>query len=56
MLELTTSKRTTDHTDYLIINLGTIIALASMTYIANLDAYECHLGSEKALNDFIDER
>jgi hypothetical protein len=37
------------------LDLKTIIALASMTYITNLDAYECHQGDEKVFNDFIDE-
>ena len=26
-----------------------------MTYIANLNAYECHLGDEKIFINFIDE-
>jgi hypothetical protein len=35
--------------------LETIIALASMSYIVNLDAYELHPGDEKVCNDFINE-
>ena len=31
------------------VDLETIIASASMTYIINLDAYECHWGMEKSL-------
>jgi hypothetical protein len=33
--------------------LETVIALASMTYIVNLDAYEFHLKDEKVFNYFI---
>jgi hypothetical protein len=32
-----------------------IIALASMTYIIDLNAYELHPGDEKVLDDFINE-
>jgi hypothetical protein len=32
-----------------------MIALASMTYIINLDAYELHVGDEKVFNNFINE-
>ena len=35
--------------------LETIIALAFMTYIVNLDGYELHMGDEKLLNTFIHE-
>jgi len=35
------------------IDLATIIPLAIMTYITNLDAYELHLGDEKVFNGFI---
>ena len=35
--------------------LKIIIALASMTCIANLDAYELYLGDKKVFNYFIDE-
>ena len=37
------------------VDLETIIALAFMTYIIDLDAYELHLGDEKIFNDFINE-
>jgi hypothetical protein len=49
------NKWTYDHADHLMVDLETIIALAFMTYIANLDAYECHPGDKNFLNDFIDE-
>ena len=35
------------------VDLETIIALASMTYIIDLDAYELHPGDEKVLINFI---
>ena len=37
------------------ISLETIIALASMTYIADLNAYELHPGDEKIFNNFNNE-
>ena len=37
------------------VDLATIIALAFMTYIKNLDANELHPRDEKVLNNFIDE-
>jgi hypothetical protein len=37
------------------VDLQTIIALAFMTYIVDLDAYECHLGDEEVFNKYIDE-
>ena len=38
------------------LDLNTIITLASMTYIADLDAYECHWGGDgKVFNYFIDD-
>ena len=37
------------------VDLEAITALAFMTYIANLDAYELHPEDEKILNDFINE-
>ena len=37
------------------VDLETIISLASMTYIVDLDAYVLHPGDEKVLNNFIDE-
>lgn len=39
----------------LMVDLNLRIALVYVTYIANLDAYELHLGDEKVFNDFIDE-
>ena len=41
--------------DHLVVDLETIIALASMTYIMNLDAYALHLEDEKVVNDFMKE-
>ena len=35
------------------VDLETIIALASMTYIAYLDAYELHPRDDKIFNNFI---
>ena len=37
------------------VDLETIIGLASMTYIVEIDAYELHLGDEKFFNDFSNE-
>ena len=37
------------------VDLETIVALAFMTYIGDLDAYELHPGDEKAFNNFINE-
>ena len=37
------------------VDLVTIIALAIMTYIGELDVYELHPGDEKKINDFADE-
>ena len=51
----TNNKWTYDFTDHLMVELETIIALATMTYIAELDAYELHLGDEKNFNDFANE-
>ena len=42
--------------DHLMVDLETIIALASMTYVIDLDAYELHLGDEQVFIDFINER
>lgn len=39
----------------LMVDLEAIVTLASMTYISNLDAYELHLGNEKAFNNFINK-
>ena len=44
----TNNKWTYDLTNHLMVDLETIIALASMTYIVDLDAYELHLGDEKS--------
>ena len=41
-----------DIMDHLMVYLETVIALASMTYIINLDAYEVPPRDEKALNNF----
>ena len=35
---------------------GDIIALASMTYIVDLNAYVLHMGDSKVFNNFINER
>ena len=45
----TNNKWTYDHIDHLMIDLETIITLACMTYIVDLDAYECHWGVMKNL-------
>ena len=39
----------------MMLDIEIIIALAFMTYIANLDTYELHPGDEKVFNDFINE-
>ena len=36
-------------------DLETVIALASMTYIIELNAYELHRGDEKVFNNFMNE-
>ena len=36
-------------------DLETVIALASMTYIIELNAYELNLGDEKVFNNFMNE-
>ena len=51
----TNNKWTYDLTDHLIVDLETIIALAFMTYIINLNAYELHPEDEKIFNVFINE-
>ena len=38
----TYNKWTYDHTNHVMIDLETIITLACMTNIVDLDAYECH--------------
>jgi hypothetical protein len=37
------------------VDLETIIALATMTYIGESNVYELHSGDEKVFNDFADE-
>ena len=37
------------------VDLETIIAIDSMTYITNLDAYELHLEDEIIINNFNNE-
>jgi hypothetical protein len=44
-----------DLMDHLMEDWETIIALAFMIYIIELDAYELHLGDEKVFNNFINE-
>ena len=44
-----------DLTDHLMVDLETIIALATMTYIGESNVYELHPGDEKVFNDFADE-
>ena len=51
----TNNKWTYNLTDHLIIDLETMIELASMTYIADIDAYELHPGDEKTFNNFSNE-
>ena len=41
--------------DHLMVDLETIIALATMTYIGESNVYELHSGDEKVFNDFADE-
>ena len=40
---------------HLMVSLETIIALAFMTNIADMDAYELHPGDEKIFNNFNNE-
>jgi hypothetical protein len=49
----TNKKWTHDLINHLMIYLKTIIVLAFMTYIVDLDAYELHHGDEKIFNDYI---
>ena len=51
----TNNKWTYNLTDHLMVDLETMIVLASLIYIANLDAYELHPGNEKIFNDFVNE-
>lgn len=48
-------KSTYDLTFHLMVTLATVISLASMMDIANLDTYESHSSDEKVFDDFIDE-
>jgi hypothetical protein len=50
------NKWTYDLTGHVMVYLETIIALAFMTYIVDLFAYELHPGDEKVFNDFINAR
>ena len=49
------NKWTYDLIDHLMVDLETIIALATMTYIGESNVYELHPGDEKVFNDFADE-
>ena len=51
----TNNEWTYDLTDHLMVDLEIIIALASMTYIIDLDAYKLHPGDEKVFNGNINE-
>jgi hypothetical protein len=51
----TDNKWTYNLTDHLMLDFETIIALASMIYITNSDAYELHPEDGKVFNDFINE-
>ena len=46
---------TFDLNDHLMVDLETIIALATMTYIGESNVYELHPGDQKISNDFADE-
>ena len=37
----------------MMVDFETIIALASLTYIVDLDVYESHMGDENIFKDFI---
>ena len=50
----TNNKWTYDLTDHLMIYLEMIIALASMIYIVDLDAYELNPGDEKSSMTFFE--
>ena len=51
----TNNKWTYDLMDHLMLDLETIIALVSITYIIDLDVYEPHLGDEEVFNVFVNE-
>jgi hypothetical protein len=46
---------TYDLTNYLMAELGTVIALATMIYILDFLLYELHSISERMFNDFIND-
>ena len=47
---------TYDLTDHLMVELETIIALATMTYIVETNLYELHPMDERVFNDFINDK
>ena len=51
----TNNKWTYDLTDHLMVEQETMIALASMTCVVDLDAYGLHLGDKQVFNNFINE-
>ena len=55
MLLRTDNQWTYDLVSYLMVGLDRIFALASMTYIVDLDACELNAGNEKVFNDCINE-
>ena len=51
----THNKWTYNLTNHLMVYLERVIALASMTYVVDLDACELHRGDKNVFNDFINE-
>ena len=51
----TNNKWTYDLTCHLVVYLETIIVIAFVTYIVDLDAYKLHQGDEKVFSNFINE-
>ena len=51
----TNNEWTYNFMEHLIIDLETIVALASVTYIVDLDAHELHPGDKKVFKIFINE-
>ena len=51
----TKNKWTYELTNHLVVDLKTIIALAPMTYVIDLDGYELQLGDKTFFNNFINE-
>ena len=47
---------TYDLTNHLMVELETIIALATMTYIVETNLYELHPMDEQVFNDFINDK